>query len=95
MCLNYMSVIVTILLHAVLLGLFPVKALAKLFLLIFGACNKPTFFLGHLWFSKKLQAVRMRGMRTISGLPALFCNVDLGYFDLYFCYFLLFKWGDT
>lgn len=32
----------------------------------------------------------MIGMRNISGLPSVFCNVDLGYFKLAFCYFFLF-----
>lgn len=36
----------------------------------------------------------MVGMRSISGLPAVFCNVDLGNLSLDFCYFLLFVGGD-
>lgn len=77
-----------------LLGLFPANIafldLGRQTLLIFGARYKPIFFLGHLWFFEKPRAVRMRGMRTISGLLVLFCNVDLGYFNLEFCWFFFF-----
>lgn len=37
----------------------------------------------------------MVGMRSISGLPAVFCNMDLGYFKLYFCYFSSVHRGDV
>lgn len=61
--------------------------------LIFGMHYKSTFFLNRLWLSGKLGVVWIVGIRSISGLPAVFFYVDLGCFNLDFGGGLLFIEG--